>query len=219
MTYFVHHQDFTKNFDSCEVLLSKTARSLKKIDGFFERERFVATKINQASLNIVRENFQFAIDQLDSIKISHDSYLFNSLKKFLYYKKHLAYRSLGVLDSSLKYHNFYLLEELRAHQTNSQSEIAELETKYQTTKKEKLILEEQQKARTNRNWLIAAGVLLFLGTGIAILLQKNTAKKRLLAEQQQQIEKQKVETLLKEQELVSIDSMIVGQEKRKAASG
>ncbi|MFS4493718.1 sensor histidine kinase [Maribacter sp. 2308TA10-17] len=91
----------------------------------------------------------------------------------------------------------------------------EAEVKYKTAEKEKQILVEQQRATTNRNWLIAAAVALFFGSGIAVLLQKNTTKKRQLAEQTTLLEQQKVETLLKEQELVSIDAMIAGQEKER----
>lgn len=93
--------------------------------------------------------------------------------------------------------------------------IAELETKYQTAEKEKQILKEQQRAETNRNWLIVAVLALFLGSGIAILIQKNTIKKQLLAEQEVLLKQQRVENLLKEQELVGIDAMISGQEKER----
>ncbi|MEM1338407.1 MAG: sensor histidine kinase [Bacteroidota bacterium] len=93
--------------------------------------------------------------------------------------------------------------------------IADLETKYQTVEKEKQILIEQQKALANRNWLIAAVLALLLGSGIAILLQKNTTKKRQLAEQEALLKQQRVDNLLKEQELVSIDAMIAGQEKER----
>ncbi len=95
------------------------------------------------------------------------------------------------------------------------SEISRLNRKYQTAEKERQILIEQQKAKTNRNWLIAAGLALLLGTGIAILLQKNTTKKRQIAEQEAILKQQRVDNLLKEQELLSIDAMIAGQEKER----
>ncbi len=93
--------------------------------------------------------------------------------------------------------------------------VSELETKYQTAKKEKQILEERQKSRTTRNWLIAASLALIFGSGIAILLQKNTTKKRQLAEKEALLKQERVDNLLKEQELVSIDAMIEGQEKER----
>ena len=99
-------------------------------------------------------------------------------------------------------------------------EISRLNTKFQTAQKEKQILVEQQRATKNRNWFIAASIALLLGAGIAILLQKNTRKKRQLAEQEALLKQQSVDNLLKEQELVSIDAMIAGQEKeRKKVAG
>lgn len=125
------------------------------------------------------------------------------------------HRKVKNIDSSF----YYLEEEKKSLKTyydnNSKKEMRNLLIKYQTAEKEKQILVEQQKVRTNRNWLIAAGIVLLLGAGIALLLQKNTTKKRLLAEQEALLKQERVDNLLKEQELVSIDAMIAGQEKER----
>ncbi len=71
------------------------------------------------------------------------------------------------------------------------------------------------KRRYIRNWLIAVSATLILGVCIAVLLQKNTAKKRQLAEQEAILKQQRLDNLLKEQELISIDAMISGQEKER----
>ncbi|MET1260227.1 sensor histidine kinase [Flagellimonas sp. DF-77] len=63
--------------------------------------------------------------------------------------------------------------------------------------------------------MIAATLALLLGSGIAVLLQKNSTKKRQLAEQEALLKQQRVDNLLKEQELISIDAMIAGQEKER----
>lgn len=105
--------------------------------------------------------------------------------------------------------------ELESNHNKINEKVSALEVELDTEKKEKQILIEKQRASTNRNWLIAAAMAFFLGLGIAFLLQKNTTKKRKLAEQQQLLEQQKVTTLLKEQELTSIDAMIAGQEKER----
>ncbi|MCL6272516.1 sensor histidine kinase [Muricauda sp. 2012CJ35-5] len=118
-------------------------------------------------------------------------------------------------DSSNVYlRKLFALEKQTAYvETNRQ--ISELEVALETEKKEKQILEEQQKAKAIQNWLIAAGIVLLFGAGIAILLQKNTTKRRLLAEQESILRQQRVDNLLKEQELISIDAMIAGQEKER----
>ncbi|MBT8186391.1 MAG: sensor histidine kinase, partial [Croceitalea sp.] len=97
----------------------------------------------------------------------------------------------------------------------NQNAFNELEAKYQTAEKEKQILVEQQRATTNRNWLIAAILALVLGAGFATLLHKNTTKKRLLAEKDALLKQERVNNLLKQQELMSIDAMIAGQEKER----
>ncbi len=59
-------------------------------------------------------------------------------------------------------------------------------------------------------------MLLLLFTGaIAYFINKNSKRKQLLAEKDKALHMQKVSTLLKEQELMSIDAMIEGQEKER----
>jgi signal transduction histidine kinase len=50
---------------------------------------------------------------------------------------------------------------------------------------------------------------------IAFLIFKNTKRKQKLAEQEKELETQKLATVLKEQELTTIDAMIEGQEKER----
>ncbi|WP_350284241.1 ATP-binding protein [uncultured Croceitalea sp.] len=162
-----------------------------------------------------KKQFSLALVQIDSAT----SYLDNSdsLRSKYYInfysaKNYFGKKSFEKAYISLKKSNDLSVE--LDYQKNSM-EISRLNAKYQTAEKEKQILEEQQKARRNRNWLIAAGLVLLFGAGIAILLQKNTTKKRLLAEQEALLKQQRVDNLLKAQELVSIDAMIEGQEKER----
>lgn len=67
----------------------------------------------------------------------------------------------------------------------------------------------------NRNWAILLGLLLVTGSVIGVLVNKNSKRKQLLAEQQKTLEEQKVSNILKEQELIAIDAMILGQEKER----
>ena len=91
----------------------------------------------------------------------------------------------------------------------------EIETKYQTAEKEKQILIEQQKKKQNSNIAFALGTVLLFVAITAFLIQKNTKRKQLLAEQEKALETQKLTTVLKEQELIAIDAMIEGQEKER----
>lgn len=98
---------------------------------------------------------------------------------------------------------------------NKAEKINEINVKYQTAEKEKqnLVLEKQK--TKNQNIAIGLGGSLALGSIIAFLLFKNTKRKQKLAEQQKEIESQKLTTVLKEQELTAIDAMIEGQEKER----
>ena len=90
-----------------------------------------------------------------------------------------------------------------------------LEIQLQTAEKEKQILIEQQQKKRNQNIAIGLGGSLILGSTIAILIYRNTKRKQRIAEQEREIEIQKTEKLLKEQELTAIDAMISGQEKER----
>lgn len=76
-------------------------------------------------------------------------------------------------------------------------------------------LESEAKRKQTQNIAIGLGGSLALGSIIALLLFKNTKRKQKLAEQDKEIESQKLATVLKEQELTAIDAMIAGQEKER----
>ena len=98
-------------------------------------------------------------------------------------------------------------------------EISKLQVQLETEKKEKKILLQSNQIekgkRQKRNiWLGALGIVL-IGGLFAFLVQKGAKRKQLLAEQEKVLQEQKVENLLKEQELTTIDAMIEGQEKER----
>jgi len=97
--------------------------------------------------------------------------------------------------------------------------LSELETKYETEKKEKeniqLQIDIESEKRNKRNvWLMLIGIL-FIGSISFYVIQKSTKRKQKLAEQEKELETQKLATVLKEQELTAIDAMIEGQEKER----
>ncbi|GGD09186.1 hypothetical protein GCM10011368_08970 [Hyunsoonleella pacifica] len=93
--------------------------------------------------------------------------------------------------------------------------IADIQEQYDNEKLRADNLEIENKRKQNRNLLIGAITFIILGGTIMLLIQKNTRKKQKLAEQAKVLESQKLATVLKEQELVSIDAMIEGQEKER----
>ncbi|GAA3652655.1 sensor histidine kinase [Flavivirga jejuensis] len=93
--------------------------------------------------------------------------------------------------------------------------ISKIKEQYDNEKVRANSLEIESKRKQNFNLLIGAFAFILFGGTTAFLIQKNTKRKQKLAEQEKEIEKQKVETLLKDQELISIDAMIEGQEKER----
>ncbi|SDB64755.1 Histidine kinase [Flavobacteriaceae bacterium MAR_2010_188] len=100
------------------------------------------------------------------------------------------------------------------YRTNS-LQISDLEIQLRTAEKEKLLLIEQQKKRRNRNIALALGGLILAIGLISTLVYKNINKKRLLAEKSEELQKEKLTTILKDQELNYIDALIEGQEKER----
>ena len=100
--------------------------------------------------------------------------------------------------------------------------LAEISSRYESEKvaREMLVLQNELlqadlRRRRNRNLLyLALGVLLFSGVLVAFYL-KNTNKKRIIAEQQQELDRQRVESLLSDLETVGFESMMEGQEKER----
>ncbi|PQJ77816.1 sensor histidine kinase [Polaribacter porphyrae] len=93
--------------------------------------------------------------------------------------------------------------------------ISDLDKKYKTAEKEKQLLESEAKRKQNLLYLITVSLLLILGTTIYILSYQNSKRKQKLAEQEKELETQKNLTLLKEQEITTINAMVDGQEKER----
>ncbi|SDS05687.1 hypothetical protein SAMN05216503_1839 [Polaribacter sp. KT25b] len=93
--------------------------------------------------------------------------------------------------------------------------VEEIEIKYQSEKKEKENLQLKIEKEKTNNFLIASLLFIFLSSIITVLIFKNSNKKRKVAEQQKELETQKNLTLLKEQEITTINAMVDGQEKER----
>ncbi|PKP43778.1 MAG: hypothetical protein CVT96_04230 [Bacteroidetes bacterium HGW-Bacteroidetes-13] len=105
---------------------------------------------------------------------------------------------------------------------NNALAVDEIQTKYETEKKEKenlqlkqdnLILENQRKF--SRNMSIFAFVIFIIATINFVLVYKNLKKKQKLIEQEKQLAMQHTEKLLQQQEINAIDAMIRGQEQER----
>ncbi|WP_353777997.1 ATP-binding protein [Winogradskyella sp. 3972H.M.0a.05] len=152
-----------------------------------------------------------------------------TLKEFKVKSKVIFYENMSevfLLSEDYKNAAFYLdkLNILKDSINDTKQNIAISEIKEQydnaTLRAEKAEseasrLESEAKRIQNRNLLFSALGLILFGSITFYLIQKNTKRKQKLAEQEKELETQKLSTVLKEQELMAIDAMIEGQEKER----
>lgn len=173
---------------------------------------------NLGYLNLQKENPRKALDYLENaiefVQGTNTIVTYNNLME--------VHQKLGNYRTALEYAQKKEVLNDSILKVENQKAIAEISTKYETEKKEKEILNLQNenlqtdmKRRQNRNLMYSAFVLLVVSIVLAYAFLKNSKKRRIIAEQQQQLESQKVEKLLKEQELIGIDAMVEGQEKER----
>lgn len=126
-----------------------------------------------------------------------------------------AHSKQGEYDLAYDYHQKF--SNLRDSILNQEkiSSISEMQTKYDTEKKEQriLLLGEQNKTRSaQRNFFIAGSLVLLLGL---FILAYYYWQKRRLAAKNEELAKQRIEGLLNEQEIKSFNALIKGQEEER----
>ncbi|NIV09808.1 MAG: hypothetical protein GWN62_00440, partial [Aliifodinibius sp.] len=124
-----------------------------------------------------------------------------------------AYLVAGESDSVSHYLDLTLAHRDSIFTIERQTVIDELRTQYESEQQEMEIAQLEENQRQNRNLLVLISGLFGATLIIAFLMLKNNRKKRIIAQQNEKIEKQHVEQLLKEQELIGINGMLEGQEK------
>lgn len=166
---------------------------------------------NQASNYYHLKKYTEAISLLkkaDEIKVKKfEKNIKANINLFLYYN----YKELGSNNEALKHYEIYNLYQDSVKAEEQNIAINDIQTKYKTAEKElKIIALENEKIM---NYSII-GLLIILVT-TSILAYKNLSKKKKIIEQEKQLETQKLETTLKEQELHEIDVMLESQEKER----
>ena len=197
--------------DSARIFFDNALKLYKKEDS----KQLFSTYINYANSYQKEENYTKALEFLkatDTITLTEYELNFN---KILYSKFANCYEQLGDYEKAFLYLNKYNRVRDSLNITSQNVAISEIKEKFDNEKLRADNLEIESKRKQNKNLLFASIGLLFFGTITAGLIQKNTKKKQLIAEKEQEIQKQKVSTLLKEQEISSINAMINGQEKER----
>lgn len=160
--------------------------------------------INQASIYKRLGQYNKAIEnylKADSLPIKEFR---RKNKQLLYGWTSDAYEQNRQYEEALEYLKRHLVFKDSVAEDEKSTKILDIQTKYETEKKEKKNLQLKQ----NRTWLIAILVVVSLLLLLSYLAFKNQKNKR-------EIESQKLEKILKQQELSSIDAMVAGQEKER----
>ncbi|WP_298426056.1 ATP-binding protein [uncultured Kordia sp.] len=171
-------------------------------------EILAANYNNQAEAYYYKKEYRKAIQYLlkaDSINLNK-----NDKKTRIIFYEHLAknYDSIRDYQKAMLYYRKKMKLSDSINDLSQNLNIIDINEKYKS-------VELKAEATKKNTQLIISLIVLALVIISAYLLQKNTRKKQLLAEQAKDLEAQKVTNLLKEQELASIDAMIAGQEKER----
>ena len=145
-----------------------------------------------------------------------DLKLFNSLsKRILFNNMEVNYYYMEDFKNAYNYLYKYdsINEIINLKEQNTS--IKDIEEKYQNQKLRADNLESEAKRSQNRNIALALGGSLILGTIIAILVYKNRQRQQEIELQEQELRTQQLATQLKEQEIISINALIEGQEKER----
>ncbi|WP_109097704.1 sensor histidine kinase [Aquimarina sp. AU58] len=189
---------------------------------FLNKIKFTAS-LYLADINAKNKKFDIAKRYISiSSKYMNKSDTLTSLFESERFKSVYYYERIPKYDSAYFNLKSSTLREAQLNIKKNTLKISELNVQLQTTEKEKEIvqllntnLKTEASRVQNRNLLIGSLSLILVGSIFVFLVYKNIKRKQRIAKQEREIEIQKTEKLLKEQELTAIDAMISGQEKER----
>ncbi|WP_106792344.1 sensor histidine kinase [Aquimarina sp. Aq78] len=223
MNMGVAHNTINKKIDSSLFYFDKSLSIFQK---YGLQQQISINYNNQAKAHENSGDYQKAItffQKTNSINLEE----YDIKTRAIYYKNQLiSHKQNNDPKRALEYAEKLLAINDTIDNQSQNNAIIDAENKYRAAEKEKQILIEQKENQELQNQVekeqreqqilwIGSISMLILGSSMAFLLYKNTKRKQRIAEQEREIEIQKTEKLLKEQELTAIDAMISGQEKER----
>ena len=208
------------NPELAKVFYEKALNSYTE-SNYYKFEKFYY-HINLARVYSLKKEYKNGLKYLNKAKkyISYNDSLFDSYDINAF--KALMFQNLKQFDSAYFYEKKVRFLGYKINFQKENQKVSELIVELETEKKEKENLELKQqnqqidaKRKQNLLLLLVVTLLLILGSVIYILSYQNTKRKQKLIEQEKELEKQKNLTLLKEQEITTINAMIEGQEKER----
>ncbi len=211
----LQYQYFLTKLDSSLYHNQKALTFINKKDYNYFRNELFGINMNIAILYQLQKNYIKSNDYLtraSNVKIPRYRYLEKIKLNNLFSKN---YSHLNNYKSAYYYQNLSKKYADSLNEYNKAIAFNDINTKYQTEKKEKENIELKAKRKQDKLILLIGAIFVLFGGIVTYLNLKNSKRKRLLAEQQKELEKQKNLTLLKEQEINTINAMIDGQEKER----
>lgn len=213
----IYNEDL-RLYDSALYFYKKRLKIIDNNKAFQSSYNYFNSYLNLGSLFLNEGNLDKALQytlKADSVPIVE-----NELNRKSIIRQNLAIIYAEKEDYKSAYENFKGYFELtdsikRRDLAEGIAKYENQELRIQNLESETKQLASEKRAEQNRNLLFGSLGLLLFGSITFILIQKNTKRKQKLAEQQKALESQKLATVLKEQELTSIDAMIEGQEKER----
>ncbi len=204
-----------KNSDSAIYYYDKKIEFINATPSYQNDKSYFNTYINIGNSYLSKndlKNAELYYIKANSINISENKIFYKSLIEKnlskLYKKKNNFELAFFHLKNYIRFNDSLKKEDQRIA-------IANIQEQYDNEKLRADNLEIEGKRKQNFNLLMGAFAFILFGGITAFLIQKNTKRKQKLAEQEKALETQKLATVLKEQELLSIDAMIEGQEKER----
>lgn len=205
--------EYSNNFGLAEKYNNLAIEAIKE-EPFLRNIKF-RSYIHLAEISHKLKNPTNALKILDKAKKYRNSN--DSIRANYYINLYASNYNYELKNYKEAYEKSKLAEKalLLLNLNDNSKDIAKLKVQYETAEKEKNLLLAEKEKEKNKNIAFALAGILLLGSTIAILLYKNTKRKQRIAEQEREIEIQKTEKILKEQELNTIDAMLAGQEKER----
>lgn len=217
-----------QNIGSCYLLIKKLDSAKFYLNKALETAKdSTTTSLIYLNLSRIKKNNNNNKERIQNLfialKYSKFRNTLNSENRLkIYNELSNAFREQNDFKNALSYSRKYYALKDSLQKENIIDNINNLNIKYETEKKEKENLQLKQqnfvsetKRKQSQNLFYGALLILISGGIIAYLNLKNSKRKRLLAEQQKELETQKNITLIKEQEITTINAMIDGQEKER----
>ncbi len=204
--------EFIKDFEKALYFQNLSLEQSKKLN---YTEGIAYAYVNLASIARNLREYDKAIKYYNIAEnLKFDNYRTN-FNIILYQYISNTYREMKDFEKAIEYLDKKKVLEEIVSKRDEEKYIRDINTKYETREKE---LENQElKLKDEKNQLIIysfIGVFLLFSAG-AYFRISHINKKKKIAEQERLIESQKLENVLKDQELKEIDKILEGQEKER----